>query len=325
MSNKFDVVGVGNAIVDILSQVEESFLDKHDLIKSSMALIEEEVANTLYDDMPPATEQSGGSAANTLAGLASFGGKAAFIGKVSSDNFGKVFTHDIKSIGVHYDTKCADSDVATSRCLVAITPDAQRTMSTYLGASTTIKNDDVDAQIIENSKILYLEGYLFGDEHSKAAMSHAAKIAEKSNTKVSLSLSDGFFVDLFRNDFVNFIENHKIHILFCNEDEAKSLFETDDLDVAIDKIKEKCDIAAITLGEKGSVIVQGDKKYNIDASKGLNVVDTTGAGDLYASGFLYGYTQGENLERCGQLANLAASEVIQHIGGRPNSSLAKLV
>lgn len=320
---KFDVTGVGNAIVDILAKVGDDFIEKHQLVKSSMQLIDEQRAKALYEDMPPAEEQSGGSAANTLAGIASFGGRAAFIGKVADDDFGRTFRHDIKAIGVHYETPAVKGGLPTSRCLVAVTPDAERTMSTYLGASTGIKNEDVDARLIKDSKVLYLEGYLFGDEQAKKAMTKAAEIARENDTKVSLSLSDPFFVGLFRADFLKFIDKG-VDILFANEAEVKSLFETENLDEALAKISKKCDIAAITLGAKGSVIVNGEKRHKIEAGKGLKVVDTTGAGDLYASGFLYGYTQGMVLAECGRLATIAASEVIQHIGARPEESLAKL-
>jgi sugar/nucleoside kinase (ribokinase family) len=321
---KSDVVGVGNAIVDILAQVDDSFLEKHGLTKASMALIDEQEAYTLYDDMPPAMEKSGGSAANTLAGIASFGGSAAFIGKVKEDELGAIFGHDLRAVGVHYDTAPATEGAATAKCLISITPDAERTMSTFLGATKEITVGDIDEDIIANSKVTYLEGYLWDEPAAKEAMRRAVDIARKNDRKVALSLSDAFCVDRHRDEFLGLIKEG-VDILFANEAEVKCLFEDEDMDVCIDKIRGFSEIVAITLGSKGSIIIHGDNVENIAAGSGLNVIDTTGAGDLYASGFLFGYTHGYNFAQCGRLASLSASEIIQHIGARPESKLSDLI
>lgn len=321
---KYDVVGVGNAIVDILAKVDDSFLKKHGLTKASMSLISETEAYTLYDDMPPAVEKSGGSAANTLAGIASFGGKAAFIGKVKDDELGGIFGHDLRSIGVHFDTMPSKKGAATAKCLIAITPDAERTMSTFLGATKEITIDDIDEDVIASSKVTYLEGYLWDEPNAKEAMKRAVAIARKNDRKVALSLSDAFCVDRHRQEFLNLIKEG-VDILFANEAEVKCLFETDNLDQCVEKIKSYADIIAITLGAKGSLVIHGDVIQKIAPVTGIKVVDTTGAGDLYASGFLYGYTHGYNFEQCGKLATLSASEVIQHVGARPESKLSDLI
>jgi sugar/nucleoside kinase (ribokinase family) len=320
---KYDVTGVGNAIVDILAQVDDSFLQKHGLAKSSMTLVDEQRAHSLYKDMPPAIEKSGGSAANTMAGIASFGGKAAFIGKVKDDELGEIFTHDLRSIGVHYNTKPAPQGVSTAKCLISITPDAERTMATYLGATREIHIVDIDEDVVANSKVTYLEGYLWDEPHAKNAMRRAAEIAKHNGRKVALSLSDAFCVDRHREGFLELIKN--VDIVFSNEAEIKGLFEVDDFDAAIAKARELAEIVIVTRGAKGSVILNGDITEEILLPSGrIKVVDTTGAGDLYASGFLYGYTQGFDLAECGRLATVAASEVIQHVGARPEESLAKL-
>ena len=321
---KYDVVGVGNAIVDILAKVEDDFLKKHSLTKASMTLVDETEAYTLYDDMPPAVEKSGGSAANTLAGIASFGGKAAFIGKVKDDELGAIFGHDLRSIGVHYETLPSASGAATAKCLIAITPDAERTMCTFLGATKEITKDDINENTIASAKVTYLEGYLWDEPHAKDAMRQAVDIARKNERKVALSLSDAFCVDRHRGEFLALIKEG-VDILFSNEAEVKCLFETEDFDDCIEKIKDYADIVAITLGAKGSIVIHGDNITKIQATKGLKVVDTTGAGDLYASGFLYGYTNGYNFEQCGKMANLAASNIIQHVGARPESKLSDLI
>jgi sugar/nucleoside kinase (ribokinase family) len=321
---KYDVTGVGNAIVDILAQVDESFLQKHGLVKASMTLIDEKQASALYEDMPPAIEKSGGSAANTMAGIASFGGKAAFIGKVKDDDLGKIFAHDLRSIGVHYSTKPAIDGVSTAKCLISITPDAERTMATYLGATREIHIVDIDEDVIANSKVTYLEGYLWDEQHAKNAMRRSVEIAKKNGKTVALSLSDAFCVGRHREGFLTLIREG-VDIVFANEAEIKCLFEDDNFDSAIEKARGLTEIVAVTRGAKGSVILNGDITEEILLPSGLiKVVDTTGAGDLYASGFLYGYTQGKNLAKCGRLATIAASEVIQHIGARPEENLAGL-
>ncbi len=321
---KFDVVGVGNAIVDILAKVDDAFLEKHELPKGGMSLIDEGQAQAIYDDMPPAIEASGGSAANSLAGIASLGGSCAFIGKVKNDTLGGIFAHDLKAIGVHYETAKAEDGAATAKCLISVTEDAERTMATYLGATRGMTTNDVDEALIKDSKILYLEGYLWDEQHAKHAMRKAVEIAGQYERKVSLSLSDSFCVDRHRAEFLELIEEG-VDILFCNEDELKSLFETDNLEVAIQKISEKCEITAATLGSKGSIIVSSAGTISIAAGQNLNVVDTTGAGDLYAAGFLYSYSQGKSLAECGKTATIAASEIIQHMGARPEVKLSDLL
>lgn len=321
---RYDVTGVGNAIVDILAQVDDAFLQKHGLQKASMRLVDEKQASALYEDMPPAIEKSGGSAANTMAGIASFGGKAAFIGKVKNDELGKIFAHDLRSIGVHYNTKPAEAGVSTAKCLISITPDAERTMATYLGATREIHIVDIDEDVIANSQVTYLEGYLWDEQHAKNAMRRSVEIAKKNGKKVALSLSDPFCVDRHREGFLTLIQEG-VDIVFANEAEIKGLLQDDNFDSAIGKARGLAEIVVVTRGAKGSVILNGDVTEEILLPSGkIKVVDTTGAGDLYASGFLYGYTQGFDLAECGRLATVAASEVIQHVGARPEESLAKL-
>lgn len=314
---KFNVVGLGNAIVDVLAKVEDSFITENNLIKGGMSLIDEAQAEDIYSKMPPAIEASGGSAANTLAGIAALGGACAFIGKVKDDHLGKIFSHDIKAIGVHYETAPATGGASTARCLISVTEDAERTMATYLGATRVIAESDIDENVIKSAKVLYLEGYLWDEEHAKKAMRRAITVAKDNDVKTSLSLSDPFCVDRHRADFLELIESG-VDILFANEDEIKSLFQTNDIEEALQKIAKICSIAAITLGSKGSCIVANNEQTKISAPSNLNVIDTTGAGDLYASGFLYGYTTGENMAECGRLATDSASEVIQQMGARPS-------
>ena len=321
---KYDVVGLGNAIVDVLAKVDDEFINEHNLPKGGMTLIEEKQAEDIYDKMPPAVEKSGGSAANTLAGIASFGGTGAFIGKVKNDSLGKIFSHDLKAVGVHYETPPSESGASTARCLVAITSDAQRTMATFLGATRGITEDDINPELIKNSKILYLEGYLWDEAAAKEAMRKAVKLAKQYDKKVALSLSDPFCVDRHRAEFIELIRDG-VDILFANEEEIKSLFEAGDISSTAEAFRSICEIVAITKGENGSVIVTSGDLIEIEAPKGLDVVDTTGAGDLYASGFLYGLTQGKDLAECGRLATISASEIISHVGARPEVKLADLV
>lgn len=317
-----DVLGIGNALVDVLSRSEDSFLSDHGLEKGSMTLIEDDQATALYDQVGPAMEVSGGSAANTIAGVASFGGRAAYTGKVADDTLGDIFAHDIKTIGVKYETP-RGKGMNTGRCLVMVTPDAQRTMCTYLGASSTLGVSDVDGEAIASAAILYLEGYLFDPEPAREAFYAAAAIAHKASRKVALTLSDSFCVDRYRKEFQHLVET-EIDILFANEDEIKSLYEVDDFDDALQIVREKCDIAALTRSEAGSVIVKGDEVHVIDAAAVSEVVDTTGAGDLYAAGFMFGLSQGSDMKTCGALASMAAAEVISHFGARPEHDLRAL-
>jgi sugar/nucleoside kinase (ribokinase family) len=320
---KYHVTAIGNAIVDILAQVDDAFIEKHKLPKGGMMLIDEAQSAALYNDMPATVAKSGGSAANTVAGIASFGGKAAFIGKVKDDDFGAIFGHDLKAIGVHYNTKPSQNGASTAKCLISITSDAERTMCTYLGATRAITTDDIDEALIADSQVIYLEGYLWDEPNAKAAMSKAAQIAKKNNRKVALSLSDSFCVERHRAGFLELIKD--VDIVFCNEAEIKCLLQDDDFDSVIKKARGLAEIVAVTLGAQGSMILHGEATEKILLPSGLKVVDTTGAGDLYAGGFLYGYTQGKNLAECGRLATVAASEIISHVGGRPEVELRGLV
>ena len=324
---KYDVTALGNALVDVLSQVPDAFIEKqnrkHGMEKGAMTLIDEDRAVSLYGEMPETMEASGGSAANTMAGFASFGGKGAFIGKVADDELGKVFADDIHSLGIHYATKPLTEEIATGRCMVLITPDAQRTMNTFLGASVELTQKDVDQELIAQSEIIYLEGYLFDRKTAKQAFIAAAGYAHQANHKIALTLSDSFCVDRHRKDFLSLVEDH-VDILFGNEDEIKSLYSEQSLNDAINAVRKHVDIAAITCGKDGALIVNGNVTYKIDASPIDEVIDTTGAGDQFAAGFLYGYTQGHSLEDSGKLGAMAAGEVISHIGPRPGVSLAEL-
>jgi sugar/nucleoside kinase (ribokinase family) len=320
---RFDVIGIGNAIVDIIGRCDEAYLAKIDAAKGSMRLVGADDVKKIYTTMGPATEISGGSAANTIAGVASFGGKAAFIGTVADDEFGKIFTHDIHSIGVTFDTPPIANGAPTSRSLILVTPDGERTMNTFLGISTSLNESQLNHQLIEESEILYLEGYLFDEPQAKQAFRSALKTAKKANRKVALTLSDGFCVDRHREEFLELIRAG-IDILFANESEIKSLYQTESFDLAAKTVSADVRLAALTRSEKGSAIFADGKSIEIASGKIPTVVDTTGAGDLYASGFLFGYSKGFELAVCGQLASLAAAEIISHIGARPEVSLAEL-
>jgi len=323
-STTYDVIGVGNAIVDVLSPTEDGFLTQHGLDKGRMTLIDTDRAAALYDAMGPCIEASGGSAANTLAGIASLGGNGAYLGKVRNDPLGGVFSQDIKAIGVDYQTPPATDGAATARCLIFVTPDAQRTMQTYLGISVELGPDDIDEGAIADSRITYLEGYLFDPPAAKQAFVKAAEISHAAGRKVALTLSDPFCVDRHRAEFMHLISGH-VDIVFANEEETKSLFEVDDFDAAVQRIRGHCDIAALTRSEMGSVIVAGNDIHVVDAAPVGKVVDTTGAGDLFAAGFLYGLTRNRSLVDCGRIGGLAAAEIIGHYGARPEVSLAKLL
>ena len=321
--NHIKLVGIGNAIVDVLSKESDNFLAAHGMAKGSMALIDEDQAEAIYKDMGPGIEISGGSAANTIAGFASLGGKPAFIGKVRDDQLGAVFAHDIRSLGVHYDTSSANDGLATARCLVLITPDAQRTMNTFLGASQALTEADIDAELIAAADVTYLEGYLWDPPEAKKAFLKAMDIAKANGRKVALTLSDAFCVDRYRNEFIDLVEN-KIDILFANEAEIISLYQTDTFEEAAAILDQKVTIAALTRSEKGSVIVANDERLEIPAATVSQVVDTTGAGDLYAAGFLYGIAYDLGLETAGKLGSLCAAEIISHVGARPEADLREL-
>ncbi len=319
-----DVVGIGNAMVDVLVHADDAFVFEHGLDKGAMTLIDADRAEFIYARMGPGIEVSGGSAANTMAGLAALGGDGAFVGKVRDDQLGQVFTHDIRAAGVRFDTPPAADGPATARCLVVVTPDAQRTMATYLGACVDLGPDDVDETLIAGARVTYLEGYLWDPPGAKEAFRKAYDIAHRNGQRVALSLSDPFCVDRHRDEFLDLVSNH-IDILFANEDEICSLYQTDDFDVALQRVRDHCQVAALTRSEKGSVVVAGDEVHVIDAHPIDRIVDATGAGDLYAAGFLYGLTREWDLGRCAHLGGLAAAEVLGHMGARPETDLALLV
>ncbi len=319
----FDTVGIGNAIVDIIGRCDDAFLDSHDLSKGHMQLIEADEIDKLYNAMGTAIEVSGGSAANTCAGIASFGGDTAFIGKVSDDEFGRIFSHDLGAIGVTYRTERANGGLPTARSLVLVTPDGERTMNTYLGVSPELDHGAIDPAVIQAAKITYLEGYLFDRPEAKAAFHQASKIAAAAGRQVALSLSDAFCVDRHRDEFLDLIRNG-VDLLFANEEEICSLYETGSFDDACGRVDNDCRLAVITRGAAGSLILAGDEKIAVDAYPVAKVVDTTGAGDLFAAGFLHGYANDKPLDTCGRLASLAAAEIISHMGARPEATLAAL-
>lgn len=320
---RFHVAGIGNAIVDVLVHADDALLNQLGLTKGVMTLIDSATAESIYEQLPPGIECSGGSAANTIVGIASLGGKAAYVGKVKNDQLGQVFRHDIRGAGVAFDTAPAEDGNSTARCFVLVTPDAQRTMLTYLGACVELTPDDVDEAVIAASAVTYLEGYLYDPPAAKRAFLAAASAAHGAGRMVSLSLSDPFCVDRHRADFVDLVANH-VDILFANEAELCSLYQTDDFDAAIRASRGHCRVAAVTRGAKGSVVVSGDDTIVVGADSVTQVVDTTGAGDLYAAGFLHGFTQGRDLATCAVLGGIAAGEVISHFGARPERSLADL-
>jgi len=322
-SKQYDVTAIGNAIVDVLAQADDALLAAHHLPKGAMHLIDADAADRLYAVMGAGIESSGGSAGNTIAGIAALGGRGAFIGKVAADQLGQVFTHDIRAVGVDYNTRPLTEGLPTARCLIFVTPDAQRTMQTFLGACTQLGPEDVNMDFIASSKVVYLEGYLWDLPRAKAAMRDAALKAQESGVKVSLTLSDAFCVGRFRDEFLELAEKY-VDILFANESEILSLYQTSDFDHAVDQVRKHCEIAALTRSEKGSVVVNHNEVHVIDPVKGVNVVDTTGAGDAYAAGFLYGYTQGHDLATCGRLGGAMAAHVIGHYGGRPQGDMKAL-
>jgi len=321
---KFDTTCIGNAIVDVLAKIEDDFLLQENLVKNSMNLIDEERAEDLYSKMGTAVEISGGSAGNTAAGVASLGGRSNYIGKVRNDQLGAIFAHDIQAIGVNFETAKSEEGAATARSFILVTPDAHRTMNTYLGACVELGPEDIDPAMIAGSEVTYMEGYLWDPEGGKAAFRKAAQISHEASKRVSLTLSDSFCVGRYRDEFIDFIEGG-VDILFANEDEIKSLYQTDNLAEAIAAVREKVEIACVTRSKEGSVIIQGEATLDIEADTSIEVVDTTGAGDLYASGFLFGFTNGYSLADSGRIASLAAAEIISHIGARPEVSLKELI
>jgi sugar/nucleoside kinase (ribokinase family) len=320
----YDVLGIGNAIVDIITHADDDVLVAHGLHKGSMQLVDEARVESLQAAGGKPTFVSGGSAANTTVGLATLGCSSAFIGKVKADQAGDAFTHDIRAAGVHFTTPPARDGAATARCLIFVTPDGQRTMNTYLGASQALYESDVEAELVMSSKIIYLEGYLWDPPHAKAAFLHAAKLAHKAGRQVALSLSDAFCVDRYRDEFIDLIRSRTADIVFCNESELHSLYQTADFATAVDALQKESILAVVTRSENGSVIVAKDKIGAVPAAPIDNLVDTTGAGDLFAAGFLAGLVRERDHETCARLGALAAAEVIQHIGARPIADLKQL-
>ncbi len=321
----FDVLTVGNAIVDIIARADDDFLVRENIIKASMNLIDAARAEHLYAVMGPAIEASGGSAGNTAAGIASLGGTAAYFGKVADDHLGEIFTHDIRAIGVDFGTKPLNGTPPTARSMIFVTPDGERSMNTYLGACVELGPEDVDADVVARSKVTYFEGYLWDPPLAKNAIRLAAQIAHDNNRQVAITLSDPFCVDRYRGEFLELMRSGTVDIIFANDAELKSLYETSDLATAMSLVKADVALAAVTRGEEGSIIVAGEELIEVAAHAIEVLEDTTGAGDLYASGFLYGLTHDYKLRDCALIGGLAAAEVIQHVGPRPQVSLANLL
>jgi sugar/nucleoside kinase (ribokinase family) len=323
MSASYDVAAIGNAIVDVIAPADEAFLVANSLAKGAMMLIDEPRAHELYGRMAAGIETSGGSAGNTVAGVASLGGRAAYVGKVAKDQLGEVFIHDTRALGVHFETPQLNSGAATGRCLINVTPDGERTMCTFLGASNQLTAADVDPAVIEGAAIVYLEGYLFDPPEARRAFAKAAGLARASGRTLAITLSDAFVVERHRRGLLEFIET-EVDLVFANEAEITSLFETADFDAAARAIRGKAKMAAVTRSEKGSVVVTADASVSVGAFPVDKVVDSTGAGDQYAAGFMLGLARGRPPEVCAKLGGLAAAEVISHYGPRPQVSLAEL-
>ncbi len=321
---RYDVLGIGNAIVDVIARAEDDFLVAHGMHKGGMALIDEARAAKIYDAMGAATESSGGSAANTIVGVASFGGRAAFVGKVKDDELGRAFGHDIRAARVSFDTKPASNGPSTARCYIMVTPDGERTMNTYLGAAQDLKPADIDEATVATAAVIYLEGYLWDPPQAKEAFVKAAAIAHKAGRRVALTLSDSFCVDRYRAEFLGLIRKGTVDILFANEHELHSLYETADFDTAVKALRSDAKLAVVTRSEKGCVVVTRDSVEAVQAMPIDKVVDVTGAGDLFAAGFLVGHSHGKDHRTAARLGALAAAEVIQHIGARPAVSLKAL-
>jgi len=318
---QFDVLTIGNAIVDIIARCEDQFLDDNSIIKGAMNLIDGERAIRHYDLMGPAIEASGGSAGNTAAGVASMGGKAAYFGKVADDQLGEIFAHDMQAQGVHYQTMTKGKEPPTARSMIFVTEDGERSMNTYLGACVEFGPEDVEPQVVAKSKVTYFEGYLWDPPRAKQAILDCAKIAHDNGREVSMTLSDSFCVHRYRAEFLDLMRSGTVDIVFANRQEALALYETEDFEQALEQIAKDCKLAAVTMSEDGAMILRGAERIHVPATVIGELVDTTGAGDLFASGFLYGYTQGRSLEACGKLGCLAAGIVIQQIGPRPAESL----
>ena len=319
-----DVVAIGNAIVDVLAPSDDAFLAEHALTKGGMQLIDTETAETLYANMGTGKEISGGSAANTLAGLAALGKRCAFIGQVCDDQLGAVFTHDVRALGIRYDTPAVKGDVPTARCLILVTPDAQRTMNTFLGASQFLPESALDLDLIRSASILYLEGYLWDPEQPRAAMRAAIEAAKGAGRKVAFTLSDGFVIERHRDDFVQLIDQGLIDILFSNEHEIQSLAQIDNFDEAVAAFSGRVPVLVSTRSEKGAIAVVDGVRYEVAAAHVSQIIDTTGAGDLFAAGFLAGHVEELDVHHCLELGAVAAAEVISHWGARPEQDLKSI-
>ena len=321
---QYDVLGLGNAIVDVIARTDDDFLAREKLNKGGMMLIDEARALSLYETMGAGTVISGGSAANTIVGLASFGASTAFIGKVRADETGHAFAHDIRAMGVHFPTAAAKEGPSTARCLVLVTPDGERTMNTYLGACQNLGPDDVDAETVQAASITYLEGYLWDPPAAKEAFVKAAAIAHAAGRQVALTLSDSFCVDRYRDEFLDLIRRKTVDIVFANQHELRSLYQTADFDTAVAALRNEDLLGVVTRSEHGSLVVTRDETHAVPAFPIDRLVDTTGAGDLFAAGFLAGLSRSTDLVTCARMGALAAAEVIQHYGARPERSLRDL-
>jgi sugar/nucleoside kinase (ribokinase family) len=323
-STRFDVLGIGNAIVDVIARTDDDFLARQNMRKGTMQLIDEPRAASIYDAMGPAVEVSGGSAANTIVGVASLGGRAAFVGKVKDDELGRVFAHDIRAAGVAFATPPASAGPSTARCYVLVTPDGERTMNTFLGAAQDLHPNDIDPDAVAAAQIVYLEGYLWDPPHAKEAFVKAAKIAHGAERDVALTLSDAFCVDRYRAEFLDLIRSGTVDLVFANERELHSLYETADFDTALNALRNDARLAVVTRSEKGCLVVTREETDVVPASPVERVVDATGAGDLFAAGFLVGLSRGVDYRTAARLGALSAAEVIRHLGARPETSLKDL-
>src|ERR1700730_13552043 len=321
---KYDVLGIGNAIFDVLVQTDDSFLAAHGMTKGGMALSDEARAASIYRDMGPAVEMSGGSAANTIVGIANLGARAAYVGKVKDDQIGRLYAHDIRAAGVAFETRPASDGPATGCSYILVTPDGERTMNTYLGAAQELMPDDIDAAQVAASAIIYLEGYLWDPKSAKDAFVKASAIAHDAGRQVALTLSDAFCVDRYRSEFLDLMRGGTVDLIFANEAELQSLYQTSDFDAALKQLRSDAKLAVVTRSEKGCVVVSKDGVIAVPAFPIDKMVDTTGAGDLFAAGFLFGLVRNAGYENAGRLGGLAAAEVIQHIGARPLASLREL-
>lgn len=323
--NRYDIVAIGNAIVDVLAATDDQFLSEKNITKGSMQLIDADSAETLYQEMNPSHEISGGSAANTLVGVAALGGRCAFIGQVANDPLGQVFQQDIRAQNIHFDVPVQEATIPTGRCLILVSPDGERSMNTFLGVAQTLHQTAIKPEVIENAEILYLEGYLWDPEVPRSAMKEAIQIARKAGKKVALTLSDTFCIERHREDFKEMINNGLIDILFANEGELRSLVQHDDLDRGIEEVAAKLPLLVVTKGPDGAIAVQDMKRTEVSAKKIDQVVDTTGAGDLFAAGFLAGQARNLSIAASLEMGAIAAAEIISHYGARPENDIKTMI